>query len=82
MFESSRINLKQLQKKLFCVAYKMLGEIAQSEDVAQESIAIYLSKLAKKELPEIKNIAYLLWLIPFFISDLTYLCHIWWSLLF
>ena len=53
MFKPSTINLRELQKLLFAVAYKMIGEVAPSEDIAQETIAIYLSKSLKKELSEV-----------------------------
>lgn len=56
MFNSSKINLQELQKTLFCVAYKMIGEVAASEDIAQETIAIYLSKAKRKELEEVRHI--------------------------
>jgi len=42
MFNPSTINLRELQKSLFAAAYKMIGEVAPSEDIAQDTIAIYL----------------------------------------
>jgi len=56
MFNPSTINLRELQKSLFAAAYKMIGEVAPSEDIAQETIAIYLSKLAKNELTTVVNL--------------------------
>lgn len=56
MFNPSTINLRELQKLLFATAYKMIGEVAPSEDIAQETIAIYLSKVAKNELSAVKDL--------------------------
>jgi len=56
MFKDSTINLQELQKSLFAVAYKMIGEIAPSQDIAQDTLAIYLSKLAKNELSTIVDL--------------------------
>lgn len=56
MFSTSTINLRDFQKTLFGVAYKMIGEIAPSEDIAQDTIAIYLAKLAKNKLSEVEDI--------------------------
>ena len=56
MFNSSTINLQNLQKKLFKVAYKMIGEIAASEDIVQDTLAIYLTKKKKDELTHVKDL--------------------------
>ena len=56
MFTPSTINLVDLQKTLFCVAYKMIGEIAPSEDIVQDTITAYLEKSAKRELSHIQNL--------------------------
>ena len=56
MFNHSAINLGELQRMLFSVAYKMIGEVAPSEDIAQDTIAIYLAKSTKNELPEVINL--------------------------
>lgn len=56
MFNPSTINLRELQKSLFAAAYKMIGEVAPSEDIAQDTIAILLSKAAKNELMEVKDL--------------------------
>lgn len=56
MFTSSTINLRDFQKTLFAVAYKMIGEVAASEDIAQDTIAIYLSKAAKNQFSEVQDI--------------------------
>ncbi len=56
MFNPATINLRELQKSLFAAAYKMIGEVAPSEDVAQETIAVFLSKSAKNELTEVVDV--------------------------
>jgi len=56
MFRHSPINFRELQKILFSVAYKMIGEVAASEDIAQDTLAIYLSKVQKNELTEVINL--------------------------
>jgi len=56
MFTSSTINLRDFQKILFAVAYKMIGEVAPSEDIAQDTIAIYLSKSSRNQLAGVQNI--------------------------
>jgi len=56
MFKDSTINLQELQNSLFAVAYKMIGEVAPSQDIAQDTLAVYLSKLAKNELSTIVNL--------------------------
>lgn len=56
MFNPTTINLRELQKSLFAAAYKMIGEVAPSEDIAQETIAIYLSKSAKNELSAVVDL--------------------------
>lgn len=56
MFNPSTINLRELQKSLFAAAYKMIGEVAPSEDVAQETIAVFLLKSAKNELTDVVDL--------------------------
>lgn len=56
MFNQRPTNLKDLQPILFATAYKMIGEIQASEDIVQDTLAIYLQKIAKKELENVKNI--------------------------
>lgn len=56
MFNHSSINLQKIQKQLFRVAYKMIGEKAASEDIVQETLAIYLSKQQQNELGAIQNL--------------------------
>ena len=56
MFNSSTINLPKLQKQLFSVAYKMVGEKAASEDIVQETITIYLTKLKQEELTHVQDL--------------------------
>ncbi len=56
MFNSSTINLRDFQKTLFAVAYKMIGEVAASEDIAQDTIAVFLSKSLKNQLSEVQDI--------------------------
>lgn len=56
MFNSSTINLQNLQKKLFKVAYKMIGETAASEDIVQDTLAIYLNKEKKNELAHVQDL--------------------------
>lgn len=56
MFTSSTINLRDFQKTLFAVAYKMIGEVAASEDIAQDTIAVFLHKSMKNQLSEVQDI--------------------------
>jgi len=56
MFNSSTINLRNLQKQLFKVAYKMIGEIAASEDIVQETFTIYLTKKKQSELEHVQDL--------------------------
>ena len=56
MFNSSTINLPKLQKQLFSGAYKMVGEKAASEDIVQETITIYLTKLKQEELTHVQDL--------------------------
>ena len=56
MFNSPTINLHELRKTLFSIAYKMIGEIAASEDMVQDTMAIYIAKSAKKELLEVRDL--------------------------
>ena len=56
MFTPSIINLQNVQKRLFKVAYKMIGEVAASEDIVQETLTIYLTKQQKNELTHVQDI--------------------------
>jgi len=56
MFTPTTINLQKLQKQLFSVAYKMIGEIAASEDIVQDTLAIYLTKQQKKEFTHVQDL--------------------------
>ncbi|MFK7981160.1 MAG: hypothetical protein AB8G86_14330 [Saprospiraceae bacterium] len=56
MFNSSIINLQKLQQQFFSVAYRMIGEKAASEDIVQETITIYWTKLKQQELTHIQDL--------------------------
>ncbi len=56
MFTPTTINLQKVQKQLFSVAYKMIGEIAASEDIVQDTLTIYLAKQQKKELAHVQDL--------------------------
>lgn len=56
MFNASTINLQKLQKQLFSVVYKMIGEKAASEDVVQETITIYLTKQKQQALTHVQDL--------------------------
>ncbi len=55
MFTPSTINLQKVQKQLFSVAYKMIGEVAASEDIVQDTLTIYLTKQQKNELTHVQD---------------------------
>lgn len=56
MFIPSSINLRKLQQQLFSVVYKMIGEVAASEDIVQDTLTTFLTKQQQKALHHVQDL--------------------------